>query len=365
MRRGRALTRGRGAGDVVSQHRTVLSIDGGGIRGIIPAMVLHHIEVATGRPAAQLFDMMVGTSTGGILALGLSLPGPGSAQASLYRARDLADLYADRGDQIFRRSLWRRLRSGLGVFDEAYSAGPLEATLREYFGDQRLGDCLCPTMVTAYDIEARRTVFLKSFKAEHTDLSCAAAARATSAAPTFFEPASVTLNQQATSLVDGGVYMNSPVVSAYAEALKRFPGDPITVISLGTGELVRPINGRKAARWGKAGWLLPLLDCMFDGVAKAADHQMTLFLGERYQRFQLELNSANDAMDDASPVNVAALFNAASNLIERDRSRLDNVIAYLRSLHGYPSWASPMLTESGARPESGTAAGGVSSRQKG
>ncbi len=341
---GLAWNTGSAPGSAVSQQRTVLSIDGGGIRGIIPAMVLHHIETATGRSSAELFDMMVGTSTGGILALGLAQSDPLKVEASHYRARDLANLYAERGGDIFRRSLWRRLRSGLGLFDESYPAGPLEDTLSDYFGDKQLSACRCPTMVTAYDLETRRTVFLKSFKAEHADLSCVAAARATSAAPTFFEPARMRLNARQTSLVDGGVYINSPVVSAYAEALKLFPGDPITVISLGTGELIRPISGRRAASWGKAGWLLPLLDCMFDGVAKAADHQMNLFLGERYQRFQLTLDTASEAMDDASPTNVAALFQSASRLIDREWARLDDVIAYLRSVHGFPPLKQQQLT---------------------
>ncbi|MCH1493227.1 MAG: patatin-like phospholipase family protein [Luminiphilus sp.] len=320
----------------MTQQRTVLSIDGGGIRGIIPAMILHHIETATGRPAAELFDLMVGTSTGGILALGLAQPDVHSSHHSRYRARDLADLYAQRGSDIFSRSLWRRLRSVGGIFDESYPAGPLEGLLNEYFGDNRLGLCRCPTIVTAYDIEDSQTVFIKSFKPEHRDLSCSAAARATSAAPTFFEPARMQLHRQESALIDGGVFINSPVVSAYAEALKLFPGDPITVISLGTGQLTRSIAGDKAARWGKAGWLMPVLDCVFDGVARAADYQMNLFLGERYQRFQLDLNDASDALDDTSPANIAALFSAAADLIDGERSRLDNIVAYLRMLHGFP-----------------------------
>ena len=172
----------------MSRHRTILSIDGGGIRGIIPAMMLHYIETATGRPAADLFDLMVGTSTGGILALGLAQPDPERPQRSRYRARDLADLYAQRGPGIFSSSPWRRIRSMAGLFDESYPSAPLEATLQDYFGDSSLANCRCPTIVTAYDIEASETVFLKSFKPEHQALACTAAARATSAAPTFSNP---------------------------------------------------------------------------------------------------------------------------------------------------------------------------------
>ncbi|MBT7340331.1 MAG: patatin, partial [Halieaceae bacterium] len=85
----------------MSRDRTVLSIDGGGIRGIIPAMVLDHLETMTGHLAADLFDLMVGTSTGGILALGLAQPDTEKPENSRFSARDLADLYANRGSQIF------------------------------------------------------------------------------------------------------------------------------------------------------------------------------------------------------------------------------------------------------------------------
>ncbi len=315
----------------MSQERTVLSIDGGGIRGIIPAMVLHHLETATGHRAADLFDLMVGTSTGCILALGLAQPDPQKPAKSRYGARDLAELYANRGAQIFGNNLWRQFRSALGIFDESYSASPLETALADYFDDNVLGDCRCPTIVTAYDLEARSTAFFKSFKPEHAQMLCKSAARATSAAPTFFEPAQFEVAGKSTALIDGAVFLNSPVVSAYAEALRLFPGDRITVISLGTGELAQPISGKQAAGWGKIGWMLPVLDCVFDGMAKAADYQMALFLGERYQRFQLTLDKASDELDNATPQNIAALFEETVQLIDREAVRLGRLIHYLQA----------------------------------
>ena len=321
----------------MSQERTVLSIDGGGIRGIIPAMVLHHLETETGHRAADLFDLMVGTSTGGILALGLAQPDTEKPENSRFSARDLADLYANRGSQIFGKNLWRQFRSALGIFDESYSASPLETALTDYFEDNVLGGCRCPTIVTAYDLEARSTAFFKSFKPEHAQILCKSAARATSAAPTFFEPAQLDVAGKSTALIDGAVFLNSPVVSAYAEALKLFPGDKITVISLGTGELAQPISGKRAASWGKIGWMLPVLDCVFDGMSKAADYQMRLFLGEGYQRFQLTLEKASDELDNTTPENIGALFEATSRLIDREGPRLNKLIKHLQALHQQPS----------------------------
>jgi patatin-like phospholipase/acyl hydrolase len=274
-----------------------------------------------GRPAHELFDLMVGTSTGGILALGLSRPG--ASRPAQFSARWVVKLYEEQGANIFEYSLWRKLRTVGGILDEAYSHEVLEGILGKYFAGATLGDCKTPTMVTSYDIQNRRTVFLKSWYADHQLVRCCDAARATSAAPTYFEPKPLDTGDVASVLIDGGIFMNSPSVSAYAEARKLFPDEPIAVLSLGTGELTRPIAFGEARTWGSALWVMSLLDCMFDGVSKAADHQMQLFLGERYQRLQASLESASDDMDDASEENIRNLKRTARELINANEAVLE------------------------------------------
>lgn len=305
--------------------KKILSIDGGGIRGIIPAFVVAHLERKAKKPASELFDLMVGTSTGGMLALGLSLQGEGGA--SLFNARKMVKLYEAHGDEIFEQSLWRKLRTVGGIFEEAYSHEALEGVLDQYFGARPLADCSVPTMVTSYDIQNRRTVFLKSWQAEHADLLCSEAARATSAAPTYFEPAALEWSGDSGILIDGGVFMNSPSVSAYAEARRLFPDEPIALLSLGTGELTRPIPYEEARTWGSALWVMSLLDCMFDGASKAADYQMRLFLGDNYLRLQTPLHFASDDMDDASKGNIRNLKQTARELIAKEESALHRFLA--------------------------------------
>jgi len=104
----------------------VLSIDGGGIRGIIPAKVLADLELRAGRPVAKLFDLVVGTSTGGILALGLTAPGEGDSPR--WAAADLADLYVREGPRIFHRSVYDRIRS---VDGGVFAANPAMCALAE------------------------------------------------------------------------------------------------------------------------------------------------------------------------------------------------------------------------------------------
>jgi patatin-like phospholipase/acyl hydrolase len=214
------------------------------------------------------------------------------------------------------------VRSVGGILEEAYSHEALEAILNQYFGDRALSECRVPTMVTSYDIQHRRTVFLKSWHSDHSGLLCREAARATSAAPTYFEPANLEWASESHTLIDGGVFINSPSVSAYAEARKLFPDDEIAMLSIGTGELTRAIPYEAAKTWGSALWVMSLLDCMFDGASKAADHQMQLFLGENYVRLQTPLNYASDDMDDASQGNIRNLKQIARELIEHDQTLL-------------------------------------------
>ena len=305
--------------------KRVLSLDGGGIRGIIPAIVLAHVEARTGKRISDVFDLMVGTSTGGMLALGLSIDdGNGSP---LFTAQQLVRLYEEHGAEIFEQSLWRKVRSVGGVLEEAYSHEALEAILDRYFGERALSACRVSTMVTSYDIQHRRTVFLKSWHGDHAGLLCKEAARATSAAPTYFEPATLEWASESRTLIDGGVFMNSPSVSAYAEARKLFPDDEISMLSIGTGELTRAIPYEAAKTWGSALWVMSLLDCMLDGVSKAADHQMQLFLGEDYLRLQTPLHYASDDMDDASKGNIRNLKQTAEELIQREEKHLEDFFA--------------------------------------
>ena len=202
----------------MSQQDTfkVLSIDGGGIRGIIPAMILAKIEQMTGKSTAENFDLIAGTSTGGILALGLSKKGNNGKPQ--YEAEKLVEIYENRGREIFNRSIWKGVSSVGDLADEKYSHEGLEKVLDDYFGEEPLKEALTKTLISCYDISAREPLFLKSWKENHGSVKMKVAARATSAAPTYFEPTQVCIDSEMRTLIDGGVFINTPVVSAYAEA---------------------------------------------------------------------------------------------------------------------------------------------------
>lgn len=302
----------------------ILSLDGGGIRGIIPATVLAQLEKETGTPIAEMFDLIAGTSTGGILALGLSMDDGNGAPK--YAARDLIRIYEERGSEIFHRSLWRGLSTVAGISEEKYSDEGLMAVLDDYFGNEPLGAALTRVLITSYDIQNREPLFFKSWREEWQGVEMRHAARATSAAPTYFEPALIPVGGSMKALIDGGVFINNPAVSAYAEARRLFPDEELFMVSVGTGELIRPIAYSEAKDWGMLQWMLPALSCMFDGVNDACNYQMRYLLGDNYIRLQTTLSTASDDMDNATGGNIQNLLTEASRLLRTNKTRIKTFV---------------------------------------
>ncbi|MCW3012723.1 MAG: Patatin [Solirubrobacterales bacterium] len=296
----------------------VLSIDGGGIRGLIPALVLEELEARTGRRVAELFDLVAGTSTGGILACALTRPG--AAPAS-----ELVELYRTEGPKIFRRSLAHRVRSGEGLLEEKHDDAALDDALTRYLGSGRLSGASTRVLVTAYDLQARAPYFFKSWRADR-DGPLRIVARATAAAPTYFEPVEVGER----SLIDGGVFATNPAMCAYAEAVVLSGAPPTFVLSLGTGRQTRPIAHADAASWGLVQWVRPVIDVVFDGVSDTVEYQLQhLMPGDAVVRLQTELDRASDALDDASARNLALLEEQARELLVREDAALDAACAVL------------------------------------
>jgi patatin-like phospholipase/acyl hydrolase len=313
----------------------ILSIDGGGIRGIIPAMVLAEIERRTARPAAHLFDLIAGTSTGGILAIGLTIPKCPSA--ALYTSAQLIDMYERQGTRIFSRSLGHRLSACGNLLHEKYPSASIEQVLLDYFADSRLRDAATDLLIPSYEIERSFPFFFRSAIArERTDYDFPAreVARATSAAPTYFPAMKLSAGALAGhyTLIDGGVFANNPAACALVEARTTYPDcNDFLVVSLGTGELNRCLPYEQAKDWGVVRWAMPVLDVVFDGVSRTVDYQLRQLLPDsagqcrRYYRFQTTLDVSNHSMDNASPENITALKALAHNLVESESSNLETL----------------------------------------
>ena len=317
----------------------VLSIDGGGIRGIIPALVLAEIEQQTGRAACDLFDLIAGTSAGGIIALGVTAPEPdGSPRHS---AKELAGFFINEGPKIFSRSLLRKIETADGLLEEKYSASGLEAALQNNLGDTLLSEALCDVLITSYDIQSHEPFFFKRRQArEHPerDYPMRVVARSTSAAPTYFEPEHVIPSAVAPgepsdyALVDGGTFANNPALCAYAEAMRDHPGTDILVVSLGTGRLTESIPFEEAKHWGLLEWARPLLGVIMDGSSAAIDYQLDQLLERnvRHFRFQTVLEHVSDSLDDVSTANIDGLRELGEKLIKESAAQITAVCELLK-----------------------------------
>jgi len=258
----------------------VVSIDGGGIRGLVTAILLERI-VAT--PGLETFldsiDLVAGTSTGGLLALGI---------AGGIGLREIRDVYEKKGRKIFDDS-WFDDLVDLGKLRGAdYSTKPLRRELRRLFGDCTLEQLEKRVLVTTFDLDnedpAHRTwkpKLFHNFPGPGTDGASRAAdvGLYTSAAPTYFPSVD--------GYIDGGVYANNPSMCALAQTqdsrYSRTALGDVVLFSIGTGTNLQYIKG-KTLDWGYAQWVKPLIGLMLDGTVGIADYQCYQILGARYHR---------------------------------------------------------------------------------
>lgn len=312
----------------------ILSIDGGGIRGIIPGQILVRLEEILKKldknPKAKIadyFDLMAGTSTGGILTCIYLCPENEKSKAPRFTAAEAVELYMDRGDEIFDISLWQKIKSGAGVLDEKYSAEELEEALEDYLADLKLSELIKPCLITSYDIRRRHAHFFTQHDAKTAnshDFLVRDVARATSAAPTYFEAAKVkAMDNMTYPLIDGGVFANNPTLCAYSEARthnfdgarKKPTASEMAILSLGTGNVDTPYYHKNAKDWGIAQWIKPLIDIMMSGVAETVDYQIKQIYKavekpKQYLRIDPDLGLASREMDDASTENLRNLKEA-------------------------------------------------------
>ena len=341
----------------------ILAIDGGGIRSIIPALILAEIEKRTQKQIFSLFDLIAGTSTGGILALGLTKPrlnpasGEGEPMAE-YSAQELAKLLVEYGVDVFYEPLFEKI---LGPLEDVfirpkYSSEEREEILKRYFGDALLENNLKEVFVTSYDLEQRIPVFFTNKLAKQQTeprnyrrlcggFTLTNAALATSATPTYFAPHRIAAHDNANrfyTLVDGGLVANNPANLALSEArvssqkkTSVLNPEDFLVVSLGTGSLTSAYSYHEAKNWGLLQWAMPLLSVAFDGSSDVvagelerlfeANHQAT----KNYYRFQAILTNETEAIDNVKPDNIRKLKAIARCLIDEKSQEIDELCSLL------------------------------------
>ena len=320
----------------------VLSIDGGGIRGIIPAKVLIKVEALikeySNDPNAKIgdyFDLIAGTSTGGVLSALCLCPDEKGSEHPKYNAEDILEVYTKHGKQIFSRSVVAKYLDYFGLFSPIYQKDYLEKILKEYLGDCRLTDLTRPCLIPAYDIEHGKAVFFNKMNVKsgsQQDLFVRDIIRATTAAPTYFPIAKLKNKKSENTFVDGGILANNPALSAFVEATK-FPCEPlhqdILILSLGTGAKNRKYSPKDANHWGRLGWIIPVIDIYGSAASQTVDHQLKILYQKRnlehnYLRIEPNLDEfdVDPDLDNVSDANIKALQNVGDETAKQYEDQL-------------------------------------------
>jgi patatin-like phospholipase/acyl hydrolase len=332
----------------------ILSLDGGGIRGIITAVILKEIEQKTGQKLQNYFHLIAGTSTGSILAAGIALG---------YTADQLLGIYKDQGKDIFPDkglgdilNRWNRIfEAGLDV--PQYKNDGLKKVLQEKFTEEKVLKDLAPKLIliTSYDAFNRKPLLICNWLKEWAYLPIWEACISSASAPTFFPSFKLNMddpsnpgNDVEINAIDGGVFANNPTTCAIAQALKLCDNhndlsivettdfsvlpnnrnellESLSVLSVGTGKYTRRIEYEQSKDWGTLQWVAPLIDVMFDG-SNGINNQIVSCLIKKqnaYLRLQPKLDEGSDDIDDASHENIEKLINLADDYVKSPKIQVD------------------------------------------
>lgn len=311
----------------------VLSIDGGGIRGIIPAILLHALLERVGKQSHETFDLIAGTSTGGIITVGI---GTACHEGKPYTPDELVGLYVQNGATIFKKGFLEGLKE---LERPKYSPDGLESVLEKYFGDAEFKTALTPLLVSSYDLQKQLPFFFKSHmitERPNYNWPVRLIARATSAAPTYFPPLHLVRDDEDYALVDGGVFVNNPSMAAYVEARRLYPdAKNVIVVSLGTGDRQDQITYSAAKDWGLIGWARKIVPVLMDSVSEAVDYELQNLPECAYHRLQVEnLPQAAADMDNVTEQNINNLQTIAKNYVTTHSADLDKIAAQLKEGRG-------------------------------
>ncbi|CAL5383688.1 unnamed protein product [Camellia sinensis] len=343
---------------------TILSIDGGGIRGIIPATILTYLESQfqelDGEDArlADYFDVIAGTSTGGLVTA--MLTAPNKNDRPLFAAKDIKHFYLEHSPKIFpqKRGLFRSIRNMLKLLrGPKYNGKYLRGIIREKFGEIRLHQTLTNVVIPTFDIKHLQPTIFSTYEVKRSpylDARLSDICISTSAAPTYL-PAHHFKNQDSEgnvrefNLIDGGVAANNPALVAISQVTKQifhenpdfFPIKPMDygrflVISIGTGsaKVEKKYNAKMAAKWSVLDWLLhggstPLFDVFTQASADMIDfHNSVVFQAlhseDNYLRIQEDALTGTDASVDVSTKeNLNKLVEIGESLLKKPVSMVN------------------------------------------
>ena len=354
------LRKGRN-GDKKKETRYILTIDGGGMRGIVPAYILKKTNEelkrrGIQRPLYSYFDLVAGTSTGALIALGLTAPTGDlglkkedgddwvafkTVEKGRWRKRTesvevgeverlgdveaLLELYSKNGRKIFipddSKGFWKLVGKVTKMLGDKYDAAPLEEFLLSVYGDTALSDARVPTMAVSTNADGCTPYIFRSWDSK--DWLLREAARATSAAPTYFAPA-VFMERDSgefLTLIDGGILANNPILLAYSEARKLYPeADEFRILSLSTASPMCVLQPDEYTT--NLDWLVSLTSAYSSGNMNVSLSGVESIKGVRVDRIWEPVLKKKIKLDDTSPEAISSLMAAAEEIWDKDKEKI-------------------------------------------
>lgn len=296
----------------------ILSINGGGIRGLIALQQLVQLEKIIKVPFYKHFDYIAGTSTGGIIAVFLSVG---------YTPTQLLDVYTKYGDKIFEKKFLR-----FGLLKAKYKDDFFNEVINEFSNGRELKHCITSILIPAYNASKKEIKLFKSNQAKQNPIyneSLFNVVRSTASAPSYFEP----LKIKGDYFIDGGLVVNNPSMMVFIEALKE-GYDKFNILSFSTGTIEKPLS-KSIASGGAINWAKESIDILLTEMDQTTDYIMNqLFnllpalLGKRigmYIRCESYIEKSSGLIDDASKQNI---FNMTLDGISSSIKNKEKMITY-------------------------------------
>lgn len=323
--------------------KIILSIDGGGIKGIIPATILTYLEQKiqvllndNRLHLCNLIDFIAGTSTGSIIGALMLIPNE-RGDTSKYNMSEISDFYLSLGDKVFKTNLLYNLKTCYGLFGPRYQNSNIEQILLNKFDHFKLKDLIKPCMFSGYDIEKRKIIFYTNtdLTQKYNDFYVKDIVRGSTSIPSYFSPAHFNVGTSYNTIIDGGLFANNPSFATFIEISKSLssnkPYNPqdIMIISLGTGYVSKKTyNYKKVKNWGKAEWVVPIIDILISANSEITDYQINKLFSSynalhNYKRLNPKILLASPNPLDASKENLINLIKDAKNYIEENKEMLD------------------------------------------
>lgn len=316
----------------------ILAIDGGGIRGIVPAVVLGQLEETlqqiTQNPDTRLvdyFDLFAGTSTGSMIIAGLLAPDSGGRPS--YSAKEIVELYFDNAEIIFQDSLLQDIKSVAGLVNVKYNPEGIESVFQQHFADTELKDLLKPTLIPVYDLTRGKNYFFRQQKAQTSarhNYFLKDLLRCATSAITYFPPTQISTvdNSIKRCFIDGGIFANNPALSAYAEFRYHNPelhAKNTMMLSLGTGKQGTHLDCEITQNWGAIEWREPASNLFANSMSDANHYQLSAVYDKKPNYLRLDAyfdNTDKSSLDNTAKEYLDCLYHLGQKIVQNNKAAI-------------------------------------------